>query len=251
VRLPPAKIDPRLALITAPRRTATSREPLRRRDASDPWKAAEVQLRPFLQTAVVCLGLAAGIAGCGSAGHTEATTSTGSASTEAPGPSGSTDPTSSPLTVEPGGLPQTRDQPGVDGAAFLAGSRALWQAIVADDPAPAMPFFFPLSAYRQVKDVKDPTADWHNRLVTAFGRDIHRLHQQLGSDATQARLVGLDVPTDRATWVDPGQEHNKLGYWRVYGSLMRYEVAGTMRSMAIYSLISWRGEWYVVHVGPP
>jgi len=200
---------------------------------------------------MVSIGLVVGVVSCGSAGHIESAANPGPASTDATGAPGSNDPISTPPTVDPGELPQTRDQPGVDDAAFLAGSRALWQAIVADDPAPAMPFFFPLSAYRQVKDVKDPTADWHNRLVTAFGRDIHRLHRQLGADATQARLVGLDVPTDRATWVDPGQEHNKLGYWRIYGSLMRYEVAGTTRSMAIYSLISWRGEWYVVHVGPP
>ncbi len=130
-----------------------------------------------------------------------------------------------------------------------AGGQVLWQAVVADDATPAMTFFFPLSAYRQVKDVKDPTADWQNRLVAAFGRDIHRLHGQLGSGSVT--FVGLDVPSGQATWVQPGQEHNKIGYWRVYGSSLRYTVGGAARSMPIYSLISWRGTWYVVHLGPP
>jgi hypothetical protein len=99
--------------------------------------------------------------------------------------------------------------------------------------------------------VKDPAADWQNRLVAAFGHDVRRLHDQLGSDATLARFVGLDVPSGRATWVQPGQEHNKIGYWRVYGTTLRYTVGASTKSLPIYSLISWRGVWYVVHVGPP
>ena len=47
----------------------------------------------------------------------------------------------------------------------------------------------------------------------------------------------------------PGEESNTLPYWRVYGSTLRYSVDGTTRSFPITSLISWRGEWYVVHLG--
>ena len=209
------------------------------------------RLRLLLWASAVATLLTAGITSCGSGGRVDPTADPAPTSVAAAGPSQHADPTSSPTTVDPGVLPQTRDRPAADAPSFLAGSHALWQAIVADDPAPAMPFFFPLSAYRQVKDVKDPAADWQNRLVSAFGRDIHRLHMQLGAGTDQAHFAGLDVPTDQATWVDPGQEHNKLGYWRVYGSNMRYEIAGATKSMPIYSLISWRGDWYVVHVGPP
>jgi len=122
---------------------------------------------------------------------------------------------------------------------------------VADDPARAMPFFFPLSAYRQVKAVHDPAGDWQNRLVAAYTRDIHALHRQLGAHAADATLVGLDVPDGAATWVDPGQEYNKLGYWRVYGSALRYTAGGQTFRLPIYSLISWRGAWYVVHMTHP
>ena len=55
-----------------------------------------------------------------------------------------------------------------------------------DDPDRAMPFFFPLGAYRQVKDVTDPAADWKHRLVAAYRRDIHALHARLGADAGDA-----------------------------------------------------------------
>jgi len=56
------------------------------------------------------------------------------------------------------------------------------------------------------------------------------------------------VPERRARWVEPGEEWNRLGYWRVYGSELRVEAGGRTHTIAIRSLISWRGEWYVVHL---
>jgi hypothetical protein len=35
----------------------------------------------------------------------------------------------------------------------------------------------------------------------------------------------------------------------VYGSALRYTADGTYFDLPIYSLISWRGEWYIVHLG--
>jgi hypothetical protein len=125
---------------------------------------------------------------------------------------------------------------------------ALWEGIVRDDPDRAMPFFFPLRAYEKVKDVADPTADWKRRLVNAFRRDVHALHAHLGEAAGAARLLSLDVPTARAQWVEPGEEWNKIGYFRVFGSRLRYEWKGESRTIEVRSLISWRGEWYVVHL---
>jgi hypothetical protein len=112
-----------------------------------------------------------------------------------------------------------------------------------------MPFFFPLAAYQQVKDVSDPGSDWKHRLVAAYGRDVHALHARLGADATRATFVGIDVPDAHARWVDPGEEYNKIGYFRVFSSRLRYTVDGEARSFEVKSLISWRGEWYVVHLG--
>jgi len=149
--------------------------------------------------------------------------------------------------VDPTTLPQTRDRPR-EGDAFQARARVLWDAIVRDEPEIALPFFFPLGAYQQVKDVANPEADWKRRLVASYRRDIHRLHESLGAHPSDAKLVELEVATERAHWVEPGGEGNKLGYWRVYGSKLRYENARGPASMDVKSLISWRGEWYVVHL---
>ncbi len=111
-----------------------------------------------------------------------------------------------------------------------------------------MPFFFPVTAYEQVKAVGSPASDWRRRLVAAYKRDIHALHKRLGDKAESAKLVRLDVPDERARWVEPDEEYNKLGYYRVYGTRIVYEVDGKERTFDISSLISWRGEWYVVHL---
>lgn len=151
---------------------------------------------------------------------------------------------------EPGELPQTRDRPKAEGAAFDARAAALWDGIVHDDPKRAMPFFFPLAAYKQVKDVGSPAGDWRLRLVANYERDIHALHADLGKSAERARLVRVEVPDARAKWIEPGEEYNKIGYYRVYGTRIVYTVGdGTReRTIPVSSLISWRGEWYVVHL---
>jgi hypothetical protein len=145
-------------------------------------------------------------------------------------------------------LGQTQDMPSADGASFRAHAALLWRAIADDNPDAAMPLFFPLGAYQQVKDVGDPAADWNHRLVAAFRHDIHALHAKLGADATAATFVSLDVPSGRARWVLPGEEWNKIGYYRVFGAKIRYGVNGEAHTFDVKSLISWRGEWFVVHL---
>jgi hypothetical protein len=179
------------------------------------------------------------------------TTSPGGApATTAPAPAGraSAASTTTP-SVDPGSLPQTEDKPVGSGTAFDAGVQGLWNAIVRDDPSLAMPFFFPKSAYLQVKAIPDPASDYENRLIANYEQDIHALHAQLGADASTAHFDGIDVPDADAVWVQPGEESNKLSYWRVYGTQLRYTLAGVAGTMPVTSLISWRGEWYVVHLG--
>ena len=149
---------------------------------------------------------------------------------------------------DPGTLPQTKDKPEASGAAFDGRVAALWDAIVKDDPDRAMPFFFPVTAYEQVKAITNAASDWRRRLVAAYKRDVHALHKRLGEQAANAKLVRADVPQDRARWVEPNEESNKLGYYRVYGTRLVYELEGKERSLEITSLIAWRGEWYVVHL---
>jgi hypothetical protein len=180
-----------------------------------------------------------------SAGSAAGTTPARSSPAASPIPT----PAPSASAIDPSLLPQTHDHPPASGTAFDARVAALWAGVVADDPDKAMPFFFPLGAYQQVKDVSDPASDWKHRLVAAYGRDVHALHARLGADAARTTFAGLEVPDTHARWVDPGEEYNKLGYFRVFGSKLRYTVDGEPRSFEVKSLISWRGEWYVVHLG--
>jgi hypothetical protein len=180
-------------------------------------------------------------------GTTVPVATSASTSTSASGTATTTAPTTT-TGADPGVLPQTETRPDPTSAVFIAHANALWAAIVANDPAPAMPFFFPLSAYKQVKSISDPEHDWNTRLVAAFTEDVHAWHAQLGANAASAQLTGVAVPTDQAQWIQPGVESNKGSYWRVYGTTLRYQVDGRAGTFTVASMISWRGEWYVVHL---
>ena len=147
-----------------------------------------------------------------------------------------------------GRLAQTRAMPTASGAAFHAMVTDLWLAIIRDEPSLAQQAFFPLAAYKQVKAIYDPAADWRSRLWLDFALDVKAAHRLLSPDAAAARLVRVIVPSG-AAWIDPGVCYNKVGYWHVAGPRVVYRLHGTVRSFGIASLISWRGVWYVVHFG--
>jgi hypothetical protein len=105
-----------------------------------------------------------------------------------------------------------------------------------------------MSAYIQVKGISDPVHDYQTRLIANFDQDVEALHAALGGSAGSATLTGVTVP-DAAQWIVPGVEYNKGSYWRVYGTNVSYTAGGQSRSFPITSMISWRGEWYVVHLG--
>ena len=184
------------------------------------------------------------------------TTATGAASTTAPGDTAAGAPattagtvaTTTPPTTDPGALPQTDAKPTASGAQWDRDVAGLWDAIVTDDVQKARPFFFPLAAYKQVKQISDPAGDYDKRLITYYDQDIHALHKQLGANAAKAKFVKLDVPSANAQWIKPGVEYNKGAYWRVFDSKLLYTVDGKQSSMLVKSMISWRGEWYVVHL---
>ena len=164
----------------------------------------------------------------------------------APSPS----PAAAAAALDPGKLPQTHSLPGDQDPQFLAGANALWQAIVQDRPELAHPFFFPLSAYQQVKAIWNAAADYQSRLMDWYDLDIRAAHEHLGANAAAAKFVGMQVPEQDAAWIEPGAEYNKGSYYRVYGTRLDYQVNGHDASIGVFSLISWRGEWYVVHLGP-
>jgi hypothetical protein len=145
-------------------------------------------------------------------------------------------------------LPQLEDQPADDSRLFHAHVDQLIRAIVADDATIAEHVFFPRVAYEQVKAIEKPGLDWKNRLWKAFVRDVHEYHQELGADPDGAELVAIEV-TGKKEWMKPGAEGNKLGYWRTKRAHLRVaDARGKEHAFEVTSMISWRGEWYVVHL---
>ena len=210
--------------------------------------------------AVVLLAAGVLLAGCGgssgpapSAAPSSAA-GTGSPSAKSAPPTASVTPratASAPPSARPvapgaGALPQTRAFPSTRTAAFDNAMADLWLAVTTGNPRFARPGFFPLAAYKQVKAIPYPVPDWQNRLWSDFVLDVRAAHRLVGSGARLDRVV---VPKMYAAWVYPGACANKIGYWHVPGARVVYRAHGQERSFGIASLISWRGVWYVVHLG--
>ena len=146
-------------------------------------------------------------------------------------------------------LPQTEERPQTNSTVFRQHIEAVAAAILSGDAEPALAAFFPLVAYQQVKDVAKPERDYKFRLLANFKRDVLEYHHALGAEAAQAKFSGVTVSERDAKWMEPGSEGNKLGYFRVLRSHLHFTLpAGRSRDFELTSLISWRGEWYVVHL---
>jgi hypothetical protein len=147
-------------------------------------------------------------------------------------------------------LPQTDQFPAADTPQFDEEMRTLWQGVVSGSVAPALASFFPRSAYVQLKTgISNPSADWQNRLVADFGLDIGAAHALLGPDPAGATFQGVSVPEQYGHWIPPRVCANSIGYYEVANARVVYALDGQVRSFGIASLISWRGTWYVVHLG--
>jgi hypothetical protein len=125
---------------------------------------------------------------------------------------------------------------------------ALVRAIAIGDPRLAYRSFFPVSAYVQTKAYSDAAVDWRVRLIAGFDADVATYHRELGPRAPAARLVSYAVDESAAVWVLPGEEYNKGPYWRVYDTTITYAIGRQTGSIGVTTMISWRGEWYVVHL---
>ncbi len=157
----------------------------------------------------------------------------------------------SPTSTAPtgGSLPQTSAFPAANTPLFKQLMADLWSGVIENRLSPALPAFFPLGAYDQLKAIGDAAGDWHNRLVYDYRLDIGAAHALLGSDPAGARLVRVTVVRSYGHWVPPGVCYNSVGYYEMPNARVVYRAHGQVRSFGIASLISWRGVWYVVHFG--
>jgi hypothetical protein len=199
--------------------------------------------------------LAAGCAGpsaqpaAGPAPGSTSTATPSAPSSPVPAPAPSASPSVIPVPRPPARLHQTRARPRAHTRVFHAEMTDLWTALVTGHPGPGVQAFFPLTAYQQVKAIAEPAADWHSRLLADFRLDVRAAHHFLRQTPGRPHLVRVIVPTGQAAWIDPGVCDNKVGYWHVAGPRLVYRQHGRIRSIGIASLISWRGRWYVVHLG--
>lgn len=156
-------------------------------------------------------------------------------------------PTTTTTTIDPGSLPQTPALPSASDPQFLARLSDLVQAVATGQVQLAAPAFFPLGAYIQVKGISDPVHDYQTRLIPDYDQDILALHSEIDAGTAAVTFASVSVP-DAAEWILPGVEYNKGSYWRVYGTRLYFHVGAQLHYFTIASLISWRGEWYVVHL---
>ncbi len=154
-----------------------------------------------------------------------------------------------PRQRSPATLPQTRAFPSATSAPFEARMAALWNAIVTGSAERALEAFFPEQAYVRLKAIPSAGADWRERLVHELRLDIAAAHALLGAGSAGAQVLSVRVPSEYGHWVQPGVCFNGIGYYEVPNARLVYREDGKVRSLGIASMISWRGQWYVVHLG--
>jgi hypothetical protein len=145
-----------------------------------------------------------------------------------------------------GALPQTSALPKTTSTAFSHAVHDIWLAVTTGDPDYARPVFFPEKAYEQVKAIADPESDWQGRLWYDFTLDLAAVHKLVGKNAT---LTGVDTPTQYVQWIPAGACYNSTAYWHLPGSRLVYREGGATHSFGLASFISWRGTWYLIHLG--
>jgi hypothetical protein len=220
----------------------------------------------FVAATAAAAALLVAIAGCSAAGTgasarasaaakvrtspvsvTRKATPTARKSPSTPTPTPKPTPSALPVgAADAGTLPQTSALPKTDGTAFNNAVHDLWLAVTTGNPDYAKPAFFPEKAYEQVKAIADPESDWQGRLWLDFTLDLAAVHKLVKPGATFVKVI---APTEYEQWIPPGACYNSTGYWHLPGSRMVYREGGVTHSFGIASFISWRGDWYLIHLG--
>ncbi|WP_437275555.1 hypothetical protein WME90_30460 [Sorangium sp. So ce375] len=136
--------------------------------------------------------------------------------------------------------------PALESKELTEQARALFDAVVKNEPALAEPFWFPKAPFIPLKDVKDPGKYWDN-LHAAYVNDVKSMHRKRKS-WEGAQFVGFVVGS-KPKWVPPGDEVNKIGYYRSFHGKLKYEIDGKPASLDVHTIISWQGRWYITHLG--
>ena len=142
-------------------------------------------------------------------------------------------------------VPDNKVLPPLESEDLTERAKKLFDAIVQDDPALGESFWFPKEPFIPLKDVKGPDKYWNN-LHRTYGRDIHALHRKRKSwdGATFVSFKMGSTPK----WVPPGDEANKIGYYRSFRSKLTYRIDEKNVTIDVHTLISWQGQWFITHL---
>ena len=129
--------------------------------------------------------------------------------------------------------------------------KQVFSAIESGNSSTALQSFFPEAPYVSMKAglIAYPAADYKNRLVAFFKLDL-AAYRNAFAGRMPSTFVGVNANPKFAQWIAPGACENSIGYWHVPGVRMVVRRNGRLVSAAVFSLISWRGQWYVIHLGP-
>ena len=69
--------------------------------------------------------------------------------------------------------------------------------------------------------------------------DVHELHKKRKS-WDGAKFTGFEIGS-APKWVKPGEEANKIGYYRSFDGEIHFDVDGAPTSLKVHVLITWQG----------
>lgn len=157
--------------------------------------------------------------------------------------------TTTTVDVDVGTLPQTHALPSVTSPTLALRLQAFLNSIASGRLKPGLTAFFPLTAYLQTKSGGGNDYDWHYRLVTHYANDLATLHRSLDPSGRHLTFVSASTPLG-AVWITPGIEENKGSYYRTLNATVSYRfgTTGAIHTTRVLCMISWRGQWYIVHI---
>ncbi len=140
-----------------------------------------------------------------------------------------------------------KSRPDLESAALAEQGRALLEAIAQNSPESGRGFYFPRDAFTPLKDVSDPDRYWRELFAT-YKRDIRELHNK-HRDWSQVSFESLTLGTP-PRWVKPGEEYNKIGYFRTFRAKLKFKLGQRSHQFDIHTIISWNNGWYITHLLP-
>jgi hypothetical protein len=179
------------------------------------------------------------------AGNAESAAPRASASSESAAPLAAASSETPPVESPPD--PANKLRPPLTSGDLEERAAHLLEAVAKNEPALADDFFFPKAPFIPLKDVADP-GRYFDQLLATYHRDVAALRAER-KDWSDVAFVSFELGTP-PTWVAPGKEYNKIGYFRTFGGKLRYRAGDKTKEISVSTIISWGGRWYVTHLSP-